>query len=148
MRERTGFILLSRSCHDAIAPRAAPHWRGTGWEVIGEDAAAGGAAGTGDWAGCASAAAESASSATTAAEASWLDRIVFIESFLRSDVVRDLEGRCRLHAPAPVGKRLSIRNKRAAAVRSNRPAATRNKPAAAVPRNSPARRSRHRRQGR
>src|SRR5271165_7272856 len=68
---------------------------GTGWEVIGEDAAAGGAAGTGDWAGCVSAAAESASSATTAAEARWLDRIVFIESFLRSDVVRDLEGRCR-----------------------------------------------------
>src|ERR1700720_2434617 len=68
---------------------------GTGWEVIDEDAAAGGAAGGGDWAGCASAAAESASSATTAAEARWLDRIVFIESFLRSDVVRDLEGRCR-----------------------------------------------------
>jgi hypothetical protein len=61
---------------------------GTGW-VIGEDAAAGGAAGAGDWAGCASAAAESASSATTAAEARWLDRIDLIESFLRS-VVRDL----------------------------------------------------------
>ena len=55
---------------------------GTGWEVIGEDAAAGGAAGAGDWAGCASAAAGSASSATTAAEARWLDRIVFIGSFL------------------------------------------------------------------
>jgi hypothetical protein len=54
----------------------------TGWHVIGEDAAPGGAAGAGDWVGCASAAAGSASSATTAAEASWLDRIVFIESFL------------------------------------------------------------------
>ena len=45
------------------------------------------------------------------------------------------------HAPgrlASGGKRLSSRNRRAVAVRSNRPAATRNKPAAAVPRNSPA----------
>ena len=31
----------------------------TGWEVIDEDVAAGGAAGAGDWAGCASAAAQS-----------------------------------------------------------------------------------------
>jgi hypothetical protein len=53
----------------------------TGWHVIGEDAAPGGAAGAGDWVGCASAAAGSASSATTAAEARWLDRIIFIESF-------------------------------------------------------------------
>jgi len=49
---------------------------------------------------------------------------------------------------APVGKRLSSRNKRAVAVRSNRLAATRNKPAVAVPRKTRARRSQHRRQGR
>jgi hypothetical protein len=55
---------------------------GTGGDVTGEDAAAGGAAGAGDWAGCARAAAGSASSATMAAEPRWLDRIVFIESFL------------------------------------------------------------------
>jgi len=51
---------------------------GTGWDVIGEDAAAGAAG-----AGCASAAAGSVSSATMAVEARWFDRIVVIESFLR-----------------------------------------------------------------
>ena len=55
---------------------------GTGSGVIGGGAAAGGAAGAGDCVGCASAAAGSANSAMRAAEAKWLDRIVFIESFL------------------------------------------------------------------
>jgi hypothetical protein len=55
---------------------------GTGRDVIGEDAAAGWLAGAGDCVSSASAAAGSASSATTAAEARWLDRIVFIEYFL------------------------------------------------------------------
>jgi hypothetical protein len=54
----------------------------TGWDANGEDAAAGGVAGAGDCVACASAAAGSANSAMIAAEAKWLDRIVFIESFL------------------------------------------------------------------
>ena len=97
--------------------------------------------------GCASAAAGSANSSMMAAEA----RIVFIESFLRSDVVCDLQGRSRGTRRqadlAPVSKPLSSRNKRAVAVRSNRLAATHNRPAAAA-HNICARRSRHRCPGR
>src|SRR5271166_6706849 len=122
---------------------------GTGWGVVGEDAAAGGAAGAGDCVGCASAAAGSANSAIMAAEAKWLDRIVFIESFLGqtlSAISKGVVG-ARAGRLAPVGKPFSSRNKRAVAVRSNRAAATHNRPAAEA-RNTRARRSRHRRPGR
>jgi hypothetical protein len=67
----------------------------TGWDAIGEDAAAGGAADAGDCVACANAAAGSANSAMIAAEAKWLDRIVFIESFLGLTLSAILEGRCR-----------------------------------------------------
>jgi hypothetical protein len=79
---------------------------GTGCDVIGEDAAAGGAAGAGDWVGCANAAAGSANSATMAAEAKWLDRIVFIESFLGLTLSAIWKGvvEARAGRPAPVGK--------------------------------------------
>src|SRR5208282_2289450 len=112
------------SCLIWFSTRSSMVLPGTGCDVIGEDAPAGGAAGAGDCVGCASAAAGSANSAMMAAEAKWLDRIVFIESFLRSDVVCDLQGRSRGTRRqadlAPVGKPLSSRNKRAVAVRSNR----------------------------
>ena len=88
---------------------------GTGWDVIGEDAAAGGAAGAGDCVGCASAAAGNANSAMIAAEAKWLDRIVFIESFLGltlSAIWKGVGG-ARAGRLAPVGKPLSSRSKRA-----------------------------------
>jgi hypothetical protein len=63
-----------------------------GCDAIGEDAAAGGVVGAEDWADCASAAAGSASSARMAAQAKWLDRIVFIESFLSLMLSRDWKG--------------------------------------------------------
>src|SRR5271166_5520585 len=95
---------------------------GTGWDVIGEDAAAGGAGGAGDCVGCASAAAGSANSAMMAAEAKWLARIVFIESFLGltlSAIWKGVVG-ARAGSLAPLGKPLSSRNRRAVAVRSSR----------------------------
>jgi hypothetical protein len=99
---------------------------GTGWDVIGGDAAAGGAGGAGDWVGCANAGAGSANSAMMAAEAKWLDRIVFIESFLGLTLSAIWQSVVEAHADrlASVRKPLSSRNKRAVAVRSNRLVAT------------------------
>src|SRR5271166_5201446 len=136
------------SCLIWFSTRSSMLLPGTGCDGIGEDAAADGAAGAGDWVGCDSAAAGSANSAMMAAEAKWLDRIVFIESFLGltlSAIWKGVVG-ARAGRLAPVSAPLSSRNKRAAAVRSNRLAATHNRPAAA--RNTRARRSRHRRPGR
>src|SRR5271167_1843203 len=128
----------ARSCLIWFSTRSSMLLPGTGWDVIGEDAAAGGAAGAGDCVGCASAAAGSANSAMMAAEAKWLDRIVFIESFLGltlSAIWRGVVG-ARAVRLAPVGNPLNSRNKRGVAVRSkvrsNRLAATHNRPAAAV----------------
>src|SRR5580700_6735542 len=66
------------SCLIWFSTRSSMLLPGTGCDVIGEGAAAG----AGDWVGCASAAAGSANSAMMAAETKWLDRTVFIESFL------------------------------------------------------------------
>src|SRR5271166_3596200 len=138
------------SCLIWFSTRSSMVLPGTGWDVIGEDAAAGGVAGAGDCVACANAAAGSANSAMMAAEAKWLDRIVFIVSFLGLTLSAIWKG--VVGAPAGrlarVGKPVSSRNKRAVAVRSNRLAATRNRPAAAEARNTPARRSRHQGPGR